>query len=277
MISKKLREYSYTKICEVMLKNYPVVDKDQSIMQAIREMEKYKTDRVIVIEDGEPIGIMTKKDVVNKLLVERTRRSSTARMHISSFMSSPLIKINETETIVEAAKQMIEKDISSLLVVDEVGKPKGLITKWELAGIFKFVDDMYVRDVLEPVIYSSKYGDRVIHVRAVMLEKKFFFTPVIDLNGRVAGTVSIDEIADALIMFYEFVPERFRRRKKRELYVEEIMRRPPIIAKLEDPLSQTSSELVEERTRGAVVLNDEGGVLGVITIDGLTKTLSMVE
>ena len=277
MISSKLREYSYTKVCEVMMKEYPVIDKDQSILQAIREMDKYGIDRIVVVENGEPIGIMTKKDVVNKLLVERTRRSSAARMHVSSFMSSPIIKINEGENIVEAARKMVEKDISSLLVVDSEGNPKGLVTKWGLVSIYRFVDDMHVRDALEPVIYTPRFGDRVIHLRALMLEKKFFFAPVVDLNGRVAGVVSIDEIADAIITFYEFVPEKFRRRKRRELYVEEIMRRPPLTVKLDDTLSQVSHELLRSRSRGAVVVDEEEKILGVVTIDGLTKTLSIVE
>jgi CBS domain-containing protein len=51
---------------------------------------------------------------------------------VNDFMRKRLITIEESASVQEAANRMKDKNISSLVVVDEIGRPLGLITERDL-------------------------------------------------------------------------------------------------------------------------------------------------
>jgi CBS domain-containing protein len=51
---------------------------------------------------------------------------------VSDFMRKKIETIGESESVQESARKMKEKNVSSLLVVDKDGNPKGLITERDL-------------------------------------------------------------------------------------------------------------------------------------------------
>jgi CBS domain-containing protein len=60
---------------------------------------------------------------------------------VNDFMRKRLITIGESASVQEAANRMKDKNISSLVVVDEIGRPLGLITERDL------VRKVCIRDV----------------------------------------------------------------------------------------------------------------------------------
>jgi CBS domain-containing protein len=60
---------------------------------------------------------------------------------VNDFMRKSLITIEESASVQEAANRMKDKNISSLVVVDEIGRPLGLITERDL------VRKVCIRDV----------------------------------------------------------------------------------------------------------------------------------
>jgi CBS domain-containing protein len=53
-------------------------------------------------------------------------------MNVSEMMSKTLESIQEMASVQEAAKKMKEKDVSSLVVVDNQNKPQGIVTERDL-------------------------------------------------------------------------------------------------------------------------------------------------
>ena len=51
---------------------------------------------------------------------------------VNDFMRKGLITIEESASVQEAANRMKDKNVSSLVVVDEIGRPLGLITERDL-------------------------------------------------------------------------------------------------------------------------------------------------
>ena len=51
---------------------------------------------------------------------------------VNDFMRKRLITIEESASVQEAANRMKDKNVSSLVVVDEIGRPLGLITERDL-------------------------------------------------------------------------------------------------------------------------------------------------
>jgi len=58
--------------------------------------------------------------------------SDTMTETVNDFMRKRLITIEESASVQEAANRMKDKNVSSLVVVDEIGRPLGLITERDL-------------------------------------------------------------------------------------------------------------------------------------------------
>lgn len=267
-----LREKSQVKVVDVMEKEFPKVDKNESLYHAVRIMEKYGYDRVIVLDEGRLVGIATKKDIIMKLGTERTRRTTISGMHISSFMTPNPITVNSDATVGEVSKIMISKEISSLPVVEE-NELIGLVTKWSIAKLLEDVE-IPVREVMSSSPIAVKLTDRILYVRQLILNEGLTFIPVIDEDGRVIGSISIDEVANALLAFHDIVPEKHRRVRIMHLLVSDVMRlRPPKI-QATDPLAETIKEMRKRGYRGAIVVDNEDRPIGVVTLTDITEYLA---
>lgn len=88
---------------------------DASIKEAAEVMLKHSIGSIVVVEDGSPVGIVTKSDLLSRVLVEcRNPMECKAR----EVMSSPLIWVKEDTPILEAMRIMKNKKIRRLLVSD---------------------------------------------------------------------------------------------------------------------------------------------------------------
>jgi CBS domain-containing protein len=72
---------------------------------------------------------------------------------VSNFMRKKLVTIKESASVQKAANKM-KKNVSSLVVVDENGRPLGLITEWDLVRKI-CIRDIYTSKVINKDIMSS--------------------------------------------------------------------------------------------------------------------------
>ncbi len=75
-------------------------------------------------------------------------------MTVRDIMRKKLETIEEMASVQEAAKKMKDKDVSSLVVVDEKGKPQGLLTERDLVRKI-CIDDVHTSTVTSKEIMSS--------------------------------------------------------------------------------------------------------------------------
>jgi CBS domain-containing protein len=73
---------------------------------------------------------------------------------VTDFMRKKLETIQKSDSVQEAAKKMIDKNVSSLIVVDRDGKPIGLITERDLVKKI-CVNDLSACKVTNEQIMSS--------------------------------------------------------------------------------------------------------------------------
>ncbi|MBI0583118.1 MAG: CBS domain-containing protein [Methanomassiliicoccus sp.] len=77
-------------------------------------MRAWKVGSVIIIEDGRPLGIVTERDFVNKLVAEdRMPREMTAE----DIMSRPLVTVGPKESVADAGRKMARLNLRRLPVV----------------------------------------------------------------------------------------------------------------------------------------------------------------
>ncbi|WP_235856323.1 CBS domain-containing protein [Methanolobus halotolerans] len=116
---------------EAMTKEIFVMNADASVLEVAREMADNNADNVIVVEDGDSVGIITENDIVSKTVV---RNILPAEILARDIMSSPIISIKPSTGIIEAAELMIKSDIRRLAVM-EGNLILGMITDRDILSI----------------------------------------------------------------------------------------------------------------------------------------------
>jgi CBS domain-containing protein len=100
---------------DIMAKNVKTVRTDDSVHDAVVKMNKFDVGSVIVTSNNRPVGIITSKNVLVRI-VEPRLDAGVARA--KDIMSSPLINIDASAPIEEAAKLMAQRHIKKLAVVE---------------------------------------------------------------------------------------------------------------------------------------------------------------
>jgi CBS domain-containing protein len=75
-------------------------------------------------------------------------------MTISDIMRKKLETIEELASVQEAAKKMKDKNVSSLVVIDGIGRPEGLVTERDLARKV-CINDVHTSTITNKEIMSS--------------------------------------------------------------------------------------------------------------------------
>jgi len=101
---------------------------EASIKEAAEVMLEHHIGSIIVVENGKPIGIVTKSDLLSRVLVNcRDPRECKAR----EVMSSPLISVKKDTPILEAMRTLKNKKVRRLLVSDGE-KLVGIVSETDL-------------------------------------------------------------------------------------------------------------------------------------------------
>ena len=79
---------------------------------------------------------------------------NTMNMTVRDIMRKKLETIEEMASVQDAAKKMKDRNVSSLIVVDEKGKPQGLLTERDLVRKV-CIDDIHTSTVTNKEIMSS--------------------------------------------------------------------------------------------------------------------------
>jgi CBS domain-containing protein len=76
------------------------------------------------------------------------------KITISDIMRKKLETIGEVNSVQETAKKMVDKNVSSLVVVDENGRPQGLVTERDLVRKV-CINDIHTSTITNKEIMSS--------------------------------------------------------------------------------------------------------------------------
>jgi CBS domain-containing protein len=114
---------------DVMTKEPRVVRRDTSVQEVVATMNKYDISSIIVVEEKRPIGIVTHKDIISKLVQARIPPDAVTAREI---MTSPIVTINEETSLDEAARLMSKKHIKKLIVTRNNNELVGIITSSDL-------------------------------------------------------------------------------------------------------------------------------------------------
>lgn len=105
---------------QIMTRNPVTVPPDEDVYYAFYLLKKHDIRQLPVVSDNELLGIVTERDL--RMLIERPP------VKISSAMSTNVVKIDENESLIAAARQIQEKKINALPVLSGDNRLVGIIT-----------------------------------------------------------------------------------------------------------------------------------------------------
>ena len=123
-------------IRDIMKKNIVTIEKDQTVLQAAQLMKENDISFLVIVENGDPVGVLTERDFVQKFCIEN-KKSDT--IMVSEIMSYKFRWVEPTTEIEVAIQKMLNNNIRRLLVLDNK-KLVGVITQTDLSS--------YLRDKL---------------------------------------------------------------------------------------------------------------------------------
>ncbi len=110
---------------EIMSKDLASVKTTDKVVTAIETMTERDIGSVVVNEGGNPVGILTERDILRKVCPQHL---CTVGVTAGEIMSKPLIHIEADAGLGQASSLMTLKDVRRLLVVDK-GKVIGIVTQ----------------------------------------------------------------------------------------------------------------------------------------------------
>jgi CBS domain-containing protein len=110
---------------EVMSRKPRIGTPDMTVRQAATIMKKEDVGSLIIIEKNEAVGMLTERDLLEKIVSEGR---SASRTKVGSVMTQPLVTVGPKETITNAARMMATLKLRRLPVVSR-GKLIGILTE----------------------------------------------------------------------------------------------------------------------------------------------------
>jgi CBS domain-containing protein len=255
-------------------------------------MLKNNISRVLIIGE-EPLGIVTKKDLARQMSSDTApwRRRPIDSISINRVMTTGLITIPSNALIKEAASIMLENDISSLPVVDDSKRIKGILTKTDIVRAYfeNYRGRFKVKDLMSSRVVTVNRLHTINHIIEVMEEKRVGRVIVID-GGKPVGIITASDLS----FFDPVEPKRGMKRKESVL-----VRKPgrgerpryrhirTFLATAEDVMSTElitiesrkdaadAAHIILEKGISALPVIDKDKLVGIITKTDIVRGISM--
>ena len=120
---------SVVPVRDIMTKDVRVVRPDTPIREIVATMNKYDIGSIIVVQGDRPVGIITERDVLRRMVEPSLTPESLAARQV---MTTPLVVVDENASIEEAAKLMAKKKVKKLPVMNK-GNLVGIVTYTDIA------------------------------------------------------------------------------------------------------------------------------------------------
>jgi CBS domain-containing protein len=134
------------KLRKIMVENVVTVKPSDTVKRAAELMNLHGISSLIVVDSGKPVGIVTERDMLSRVL---TKSVATTKAAVVDIMSKPVITVSPNMRAGDAAKLMIEHNIKKLPIVEN-GELVGLVSLTDLLrseGVVQFLNKLSLNGV----------------------------------------------------------------------------------------------------------------------------------
>ncbi|MEQ6887224.1 EAL domain-containing protein [Halomonas sp. CS7] len=228
---------------------------DTPLREAAARMAERRFSAMLVVQDDQAVGIWTEHD---SLLVDFARPEAL-KLPIERVMSHPVASVHQATPVGAAALRFGAERCRHLLVVDDAGNPKGILSQ----------TDMALNQGIEPYLRLREVGD-AMRPRPLLLGGALSLNDAAQQMHRAgcdAAVVTCDGEELGILTERDLV--RFVARHPGDTAVGELASRPLLTVGVEEALIHARDLLIDRRVRHLGVLDDEGGVVGLLEFQDL--------
>jgi CBS domain-containing protein len=252
-----------------MTREVVTIDKDRKLSDALELMEKHRISRLVVVNEGEIVGMVTDKDILEVMGSSRYANRLPSSLHVSTAMSRGVVTINMESDISEAARTMLEHAVKSLPVVND-GELVGIITTTDLLRPLQNSEEGVEKVMTRQVITVSP-EDRVIHARRLMLDNGISRLVVVE-EGRIVGILTERQLGRALGAFKSAADNK-QVNRVRNLIVEDVMTQAVVTLSDDSTVGEAASLMLERGFSGIPIVDASDSLAGIVTKTDLIRLL----
>ncbi len=263
--------------------------KKSSISEIIKKLLEYNISRLIVVDGGKPIGIVTEKDV-GLFLFSETTQQGLDNIPITKILK-PILFIDESSSAQNAAKKMIENGTSSLAIGSDL-ELKGIFTKTDLIKYYldNVSDGKKVVDHMTHNYISTHTAAPLFKVVRKMLENKVSRVITKDQNENPVGIISFRNLFrisielgtdedDSGFTISDQIRNGFLSEKGfgNISLARDVMTEGLITIKFNQSLTDACKLILENNVSGLVVMDGNNSIAGIISKTDIVKALSVLK
>jgi len=153
---------------DVMATRVVAVREDATYKDILTAMRKYRISACPVLDAaGHVVGVVSEADLLPKEIGlqpfsgpgrllrasgRRGERMKAAGLTAAELMSAPAVTIGPEASVTEAARQMYERGVKRLPVVNEAGRLVGIVSRIDVLSVFARLDSQIRDEVIHKVI-----------------------------------------------------------------------------------------------------------------------------
>ncbi|MFE7312228.1 CBS domain-containing protein [Streptomyces sp. NPDC057555] len=137
----------HRRVADLMTPNAVTVQHGTLFREIARLLDEYDITAVPVVDDdGRPVGVVSEADLLRRQL------SKAGGATAGAIMTSPAVVARPEWSVVEAAREMEQRKVKRLPVVDDAGRLIGVISRSDLVQLFLRRDRAIQEEILEEVL-----------------------------------------------------------------------------------------------------------------------------
>ena len=240
-------------------------------------LRKHNVSRLPVTNNKELVGIISERDIANKLGSSKYESMPASRLHISSVMVKDVFTVPETMQLDEVARLMLENGIGSVPVMNEEDKMVGIVSKADFVTLAVGIafEKITVKEIMTKDLTVVSPTERLVHARRQMIESHVGRLPVVD-DESLVGMVTSKDLMRAFIDFRKKVPEKYQKSQIKEVLVDDIMSSNPTFTSKDVTIAEVAKIMMETGYNGLPVVEDNQ-VVGIITQTDILRLIEKLE
>lgn len=269
----------------------PIVslDSDKTFLDARNLMLKYNIKRVVVSSpvDKKVIGIVTEKDISRFFSMHGFDKRKLGEITLEELLQNKteLYVVNKNFSLGICAKLMLDKNISSLLLVDEEDKVNKIITKTDLIALVASHDlgSVAVREYMTQNVITVRPQDNVNIIPELLTRYNISRVIVIRENKPVGIITTRDTMPKGSyfgVLNYSNKdgPKEFENgfsssKTRLPFAAEDIMTPNPILIDQEGSIRDAAKIMIGNQISGIPVVNNLQELVGIITKTDIIKAI----
>lgn len=269
----------------------PIVslESDKTFLDARNLMLKYNIKRVVVSSpvDKKVIGIVTEKDISRFFSMHGFDKRKLGEITLEELLQNKteLYVVNKNFSLGICAKLMLDKNISSLLLVDEEDKVNKIITKTDLIALVASHDlgSVAVREYMTQKVITVRPQDNVNIIPELLTRYNISRVIVIRENKPIGIITTRDMMPKGSyfgVLNYSNKdgPKEFENgfsssKTRVPFAVEDIMTPNPILIDQEGSIRDAAKIMIGNQISGIPVVNKLQELVGIITKTDIIKAI----